>query len=236
MAMPATSGELLVTCDLPEGPRYLAMFTWADGHVQSNENALSFGRALGLLHDAADGFPMGPLRDLALEEAIEMGGDYLGGFVGDNEERAQLQDVLGRIEHQFRTVLSRIPDMGPCHGDAHAGNANIDRDGRVTFFDFDFCCTAPRCFDLATFRWSNELDGTHDETRWTQFLTGYRSVRDLPDVEVDNALLLRPARHLWWLCFWRTHQNSLGVSRFLRDDWVSSGIHRLSEWTDSSGG
>lgn len=231
-AVSTESEETLVECKAPEGTRYLTVFTWAHGRVQKAEDASLYGKALARLHIAADKFDQRRLPQLDLRKAVRQGAAYLQSLAAYPESE-RMTTVLEAVQNALEVVLSSNFDVGAVHGDSHAGNANIDGDGIVTFYDFDFCCVGPRAFDLATFRWSNEICDTHSDAAWDQFISGYQSLRQLADSDVRNALLLRPVRHMWWLDFWQANENRFGVSTFVRNNQPVFQLQRLLDWTCS---
>lgn len=67
-------------------------------------------------------------------------------------------------------------------------------------FDMEFAGPGPRVYDLATFNWWIALSKRQGTHAWANFLTGYASVRPVPNLEL--VPLLAAARCIWLLGHW----------------------------------
>jgi Ser/Thr protein kinase RdoA (MazF antagonist) len=242
-ALRGLDGSSLYTYPAPEGDRILTLFEWAPGRVQigkpktrserrqRNKQSRFYGAAVARMHTAADEFPADRLPVIDLRTSVIEGANYLNSFLTSGHDRRRLRKAANAALRMAKQIQSDPFDNGPCHGDDHAGNGTID--GKtVTLYDFDLCGVAPRAFDLATYRWSNEVQSKHEDEGWKNFIAGYRSVRALPDREVMAAQMLLPVRHFWFmqiLSNYEGHWN--GIASFMNGDRPHKDLDRLDAWT-----
>ncbi len=106
--------------------------------------------------------------------------------------------------------LRALPDdpslCGLIHADAHSGNLRHDREGRLTFFDFDDCCYHWFAYDLATVLFYAVLQpwiGDTDEARAEAarvflrgFCAGYTREQPLPGFVFEQLALFLKLREL----------------------------------------
>jgi Ser/Thr protein kinase RdoA (MazF antagonist) len=127
-------------------------------------------------------------------------------------------EYLVVLAEKLRLGVENLPlnnlDMGFCHGDFHTGNAHLDLDRQITFFDFDCCGVGWRSYDIASFRWNARLN-KKDEKMWPSFLRGYTEARNLNDLDIQATRYFVPIRHFWLL----------GVHTGNGQDWGFGGIN-----------
>lgn len=168
-----------------------------ENHAVTQKNPFSYGRAVGLLHEASAGFSPSRIRKpldndaliaqpLAAVEAFfpskETGLRYL------KEQASRLTSEINKLNHSgLRHIY--------LHGDLTGGNANWDAGGQYTFFDFDCCGYGWQAYDLAVFLWSLIQNGKLN--LWDDFLEGYRSVAQLGKVNERSIGLFVAARSSW---------------------------------------
>jgi Ser/Thr protein kinase RdoA (MazF antagonist) len=87
---------------------------------------------------------------------------------------------------------------GICHGDLNFSNAVRQSDGQLGLYDFESCGRGMLAYDLAVFRWTQQLVGAPERT-WQDFLDGYRSSNELPERELAGMDLLVLLRQLFML-------------------------------------
>jgi Ser/Thr protein kinase RdoA (MazF antagonist) len=183
------AGRLSVPVEAPEGIRYAAVFTFADGRSLSwnPEESRCAGRLLGSIHSASESFATANERSpLDLTQLVTRSLAVVGPFL---EHRAEdwcfLVAVAGKLQAAVSTMEGQL-EWGVCHGDFNTGNIHVGEDGSLTAFDFDFCGPGWRAYDLVgAWRWAAALD----MRIWTAFLDGYRSVRHLGDIDAGAASL-----------------------------------------------
>jgi Ser/Thr protein kinase RdoA (MazF antagonist) len=209
--------------DAPEGPRQVAMFTWAPGEERSAGPYPSeaYGRAVGALHDALDGFSS-PHQRAALDgehllaRPLRAAEPYLA------DQPAEL-DYFRSVVAGLRDRLDRVADglsWGPCHGDLHGGNALVAPDGGLTFIDFDDCGPGWRAFELAVFRWSCSINPRGGKS-WDDYLRGYRSVHAFAAADLAAVPLFVGIRTVSWLGMMASHAGHWGGRSMLdRAFWL----------------
>ncbi|NEQ53984.1 MAG: phosphotransferase [Leptolyngbya sp. SIO3F4] len=122
-------------------------------------------------------------------------------------------------------------DYGLCHGDLHGENAH-EYGGKVTHFDFDCCGFGWRIYDLATFKWVIRLLGKEDRL-WSSFLEGYRSIREISDLDLSLIEPFVVMRDIW---FFGLNTGNVLAQGQLNDNYIDLHIHFLksvSEKIDS---
>jgi len=192
-----SDGDVLGTVETPEGMRYTALFSYADGTVVraiDEAQAHVFGEQVARLHLAANDFRTMYSRyhlDLymLLDRPMEL--------IRQHFEEARPEDVCflscaaEELKAQVRECGIGGDGYGVIHADLHERNSHATGDGRITFFDFDHCGYGWRAYDLAVF-----LAGKSDAVR-ASFLEGYQSVRTLTNGELRSLPTFMNIRPIW---------------------------------------
>lgn len=205
------NGERLLTIQAPEGTRYAVLFTYAHGEPLGEDLPAirTYGETLARIHTLADALPPTLARTpLDLAFLLDRPLAHLHHLGQRSEDWAFLQQVADRIRPQIAALPMIAPQFGYCHGDAGGNNAHIDADGRITFFDFDFCGLGWRAYDLATFL-SGESTAVADA-----LLQGYQAVRVLTDEERAALPLFQSAQSIWMLGTRASYINEWGEIHF----------------------
>jgi Ser/Thr protein kinase RdoA (MazF antagonist) len=181
-------GGRLQAVDAPEGPRFVALFAFAEGRPPGRgitaEQGRAYGRAVARMHAAMDELPLRlarPRNDLArlLDEPVAA---LLPELAHRAADQAFLIDLRERLTAGARGLPETAPWYGLCHCDLHKENVLFAPGGGLTILDFDCCGYGWRAYELAVLSWS---------TRWlpqaaavrAAFLRGYEEIRPLEPAE-----------------------------------------------------
>jgi Ser/Thr protein kinase RdoA (MazF antagonist) len=113
-----------------------------------------------------------------------------------------IKTAANRLEELLKEQPLEDLNWGICHGDLH-GNTNISYrdDMSYTHYDFDLCGYGWRAYDIAEFRLAREVRLGHDpeklELIWKAFVDGYKSVRDLSELDIKTVPIFVGIRQLW---------------------------------------
>src|SRR5262249_15724813 len=155
-------------------------FRYANGRelAQDQEQHYLYGRAAAAIHVATDDFMSRHARfQLDLRHLVDRPLAAIQPFLAHRpDDWAYLQDVAKTVRERIVSLPGEEFEWGFCHGDLHGGNAHIDEQKTITFFDFD--CGGPgwRAYDIAAFRQGPQ--GRQDDA-WEAFLRGYTERRKL---------------------------------------------------------
>jgi Ser/Thr protein kinase RdoA (MazF antagonist) len=184
----------------PEGPRYVTLFSYAEGTTDMNiEQAYILGKSLAQLHIISDNFKTLLSREhLDIDRLVNHSAQRVKSFLKeiDEEKCALLEEIAKELNKQISALNIDELNYGIIAGDIHGGNQHFTSDNHLMMFDFEFCAYGYRIYDLATFRWSR---GSNSEELWDSFLEGYKSVRKLSDSEIQAIDIFVKARQLWWM-------------------------------------
>jgi Ser/Thr protein kinase RdoA (MazF antagonist) len=226
-------GGYLCPLSAPEGLRYVALFSFAEGEQLSTtaEHASLYGAAAARVHDATADFQCQyPRQALDADVLLER---PLRRLEWALRRHSTVWRELHRIGEDLRERLAWLSrsglDTGYCHGDLNGGNARI-RDGVVTLFDFDCSGHGWRAYDAAVFIWGQAFGGlTTEQTteQWSAFLRGYESVRPLRQSDRTAAPLLVSVRHLWMVGMHLEQTDEWG-NGWMDDGYFEEVLHFLS--------
>lgn len=208
----------------PEGLRFAVLFTYANGQAvttasQSPKVSRVYGRTLASIHSAAQDFVTQHSRAPSdLSRLLEGPLSILYPFLAHRPDDWRR---LQAIADQLRTYMAQVPqgtmDAGPCHGDAHGGNANLSEDGSITFFDFDLCADGWRAYDTAVFHWGAamgipRLGRSKEEAAalCESFMEGYGESRTLSDADLKAIPLMKVLRQVWFMGFTAANSDNWG--------------------------
>ncbi|MEV6394048.1 phosphotransferase [Streptomyces sp. NPDC051907] len=244
--LPADGGDLVVEV----GDHGYCVLPWVDGeHVQGTDLPLDEARDLGVLmarlHEGLRQHGPGPVPEQApaakarsVAEADTAADDLLGRLPADPE--TDFDKAATEALHHRRGLLARYAGAGPegevpagphgwTHGDFQYRNL-LRQDGRVVaVLDWDRLGVRPYGEEVArTAQVQFGVGGVFDLDRIAAFCAGYRSVIDLSEGELADAV-----KRLWWkrltdfwqLEFYLDRQDPAFGEMFLTDEAL------LNWWT-----
>lgn len=157
----AKDGSYLQTLQCPEGARFLALIHCASGsefeiHAIPHSSPFNYGKAVGLLHNAAGGFTAKNSSRLLDTDALIWAPlrrvEVL--FAANTAALEFLRNFAGQLTQEIATLDAERLHKMFIHGDLTGGNGNQDSNGNYTLFDFDCCWFGWPAYDLAVFLWS----------------------------------------------------------------------------------
>lgn len=212
-------GGLITDVVAPEGIRKVVCFKWAVGHAPSftsEADNIAYGMHLGKLHQASEDLPTQEARpkldvDYLLWHPIRVVQPMLTELPRVSSD---LEALAKRVSSRLMSASSKLLDWGLCHGDISTHNARIDGDD-ITLFDFDFCGTGWRLFDLACYRLYARKYGFENDA-WPHFIAGYLRARPGAADSLQYIGIFMILRHLWLSSLWVLSVKQLGLG-FLPD-------------------
>lgn len=237
-------GYFVADAQAPEGIRFLALFTYAEGEPltpprQTESIAKRYGAAVAALHMATEDFTSVRPRfaldlDFLLTKPLDIIRPHLAGRPTDWRSLCELGTVL---TERMAALQEQGLAMGMCHGDAQGGNANMAHEGTITFFDFDVCGFGWRAYDIATFFWGAALgkarlgwDAQIVARLCDAYLSGYQDSRPLapPDHEAIAPLVL--LREFWYLGMVVGNWGAWGIGDEQREAFFVRELAFMREW------
>jgi Ser/Thr protein kinase RdoA (MazF antagonist) len=215
----------------PEGIRYVALFTYAEGEPLTWTNAdqcRAAGRLLGAIHSATDDFVTSHDRGaLDIEHLIHTPLVAIEPFLTHRpDDWTYLVALTAKLRAQLEAVHEML-DWGPCHGDFGGGNLFVAADCRLTAFDFDLCGPGWRACDLAAIQ--SVANPRKDGSIWSAFAEGYGEVRTLNESDRSAVTLFDPIRHLWRMGLQAGNASDWGISR-LKDTVLDNELRFFRTW------
>lgn len=194
------------------------LYSWLDGKELGDEPPIealvALGQAMAQLHNATIEYELSEDCDLPiLRDFLWLTEDML--FIEksslDPEAKSLLSRVKGSVELVIETLFQR-DTARPIHADLHGWNV-MWNGAEVALFDFDDCGIGLPIQDLATSLYY--LDTPEQDEA---LLSGYKSVRDLPeytDREMKALLLQRRIILLNYLYETKNHEHRQMAPKYL---------------------
>ena len=195
--LPRRDGDLLGTVQAPEGTRYVALFSYADGepiHDLNEAQSRIFGVTMARLHRVADSFTSSYPRyhlDLSIlvDRPLKLIRERIG--ITRPDDFSFLAELAEQLKRDVRESGISGDGYGLIHADMHGRNNHFVGGDRLILFDFDHCGYGWRAYDMAVF-----LGGCSSELR-NAFLQGYGSVRELSAAELTALSMFLKIRPIW---------------------------------------
>lgn len=234
-------GNYLNPLQAPEGIRYAVLFTEAVGKRNDNpseEENYNFGNTIARMHNITDKLKSNykrfhiDLKHLVDEPLMNME-PYLKHRKNDYEYLKGIGEKLKAIIEE--TLPKTEPLYGVCHGDIHTGNLNFKDDGSLTIFDFDCCGYGWRAYEIAVYRWLQEInkhtakEDNPKKLQWDKFLEGYNEVRSLSAEEIEAVNVFVAIRHIWTMGLHTQIAPNVGCF-FIDDRYFDYKINVIKEW------
>lgn len=200
-AVSRRDGGWVTTIQAHEGERQLLLYQYLEGEsLLPSRDAGRFGELVGRLHRAlADCVLIHRRRPLTCHRLTEEAFHTILSVLSEHDElRDYLEALRARVLTRARELGLSSFREGLCHGDLNFSNAVRQLDGEIGLYDFESCGRGILAYDLAAFRWTQQLVGAPEQT-WRDFLDGYRSCNELPERELAGMDLLVLLRQLYVL-------------------------------------
>lgn len=230
-AIPARGGKLYAPVRALEGPRFFALFEWAEGATYGKNPDLGIAKKLGELiaeaHRVAHRFrpPVPRVTDTAANLRRQL--PHVQRMVQHKpDDRAFYTEVVEKIAAKFDTLKAgKDLPRGATHGDFHVYNAFVAPGGKITLLDFDSCGDDYFVTELTCFAWANEYVKMKPGVT-EAFRAGYESVRALTQREKDLTPFFYLAKEMRFLSGFATNVNAVGHTPLLFPDldWFSTSI------------
>ncbi len=208
-----TDGDWVTAVQAPEGERQLLVYEYLDGEgLLPSRDAGRFGELVGQMHrELADCVLVQRRRELTFRHLTEGTFQTITSQLEHNEQSRYLEDLRARVLTRAHDLGLNAFREGLCHGDLNFSNAVRQSDGQIGLYDFESCGKGILAYDLAVFRWAQQLVGAPEQS-WQDFLNGYRKCNELPEHELAGINILVLLRQLYMLEHdaQRTRLESLG--------------------------
>lgn len=230
--LPRENGNLLTELNAPEGKRYVALFTEAQGTEPSYDEepeakAFQYGQAVARLHNAVQDFSSPHTRfHLDLDHLIDTPIRNIQPFLADEPDMfTHIRQFAQKVRQCIVNLPVRALEQGYCHGDLQGYHHRITADGTLTFFDFDCGGYGFRAYDLAVFRWCARLSD-NENVWWEPYLKGYQGVRSLNDLDARAIPLFVCCRYIWHMGVHCQNASDWGCG-WLNQEYFSKRIEQL---------
>lgn len=214
--------ELSFEINCPEGKRLAALFTYADGEALNKEITVKESELLGAtvasIHNASNNFKTKYKRkvlDLAylVDQSLVLIEPYI-----NTRQYVFLKLVKDKLHSHFSTIKTDNFDFGICIGDVNQTNFHIDKNNKITLFDFDQCGYSYRAFELGKYQSSLYFHETKKEEMAT-FLQGYETVCKLTDAEKESIPYFELASVIWVMSIRVANKNKVGHMLLEKPYW-----------------
>lgn len=220
----------------PEGTRAGLLYREAPGNKPPPYTAdlyEAFGRYAANLHATMDDFtepsPQPPRDvDWFARKAVQ----EITSVLPMDEPAADIAREVGDWLERELTHLAPVLDFGSCHGDLTLDNLTVDKDGVITFFDFDLAGYGFRGIEFAgLYSWSMEEPTA--QGYWSAFLAGYRERRAFSKENEDAMGILAVANELWTVAHEVEHWRKWSGLWRMDNDRVIATLHRIQDLRQS---
>ncbi|MDP4236093.1 MAG: phosphotransferase [Bacteroidota bacterium] len=243
--IPDFNKNYIHTFDAPEGERFGVMFSYAEGEKllnYSNELHYKAGKLMAQFHAVTNNLSIHRTTYNA-EKLLITSFEQIGKFLSSQtDEWKYLKSLQQLLLQEFQQIKRDRLRFGIVHLDIWSDNFNIDRNGVITIFDFDFCGNGWLCLDIAyyTIQLYNmeRYDVAIAGAKLGHFISGYESITTLTDEEKRILPMLGTALNLFYLgtqCYrfenWsNSFLNEAHIKRYINGVVKRyHDIHRLSE-------
>jgi Ser/Thr protein kinase RdoA (MazF antagonist) len=192
------NGSLTTTADHPgvDGTRFCSVLCWLKGRSRENDpreqHLYELGRCMARLHNHAAAWPRPSAFTRRHWDSEGLFGDN-SGFNLPAEHvwalvpaayRDAFAEVAAASKDTFSTLGRSADVYGLIHADLHLGNVFFSG-ADVRVFDFDDCGFGHHLYDLVV-PLSECMDSENRERLLASLITGYESIRSMPDAHIDH--------------------------------------------------
>lgn len=199
-------GSLLGQLEAPEGRRYYALFSFAQGQpmdVDDEDQLFDLGRWMAQIHLTSNNYdPPHERRRMGLNFLVDEPLARLAEFWAEKRD-TKLEILLTSAEEAKETIEALLRNeqetedsWGPIGGDFHPYSTHFDGNKGPTFFSFDLCGPGWRAYDIAVFLLNADLMRRPSNLS-EAFFAGYYAVRPLSNNEHQAIAPFLTIRRVW---------------------------------------
>ena len=228
-----TDGVVVREFELGGVARTAVLTPWAPGAKPPPSVAVyeALGEAAAMLHAAADGFSAGRPGEARAEATIGSLVDEPLELMAVTLGRAGVSAAVARLADRVRGRLADPSlERGIVHHDLSLDNVHLDGD-RIVVFDLDSARVGWRALEPSGVFAYSDAEG---QPFWRAWLTGYRRVRPL--AEVDEAAV--PLFHLvasFENTAWKLGLTPTSVGPLMNPDQIGRVVEGWLAWADRFG-
>ncbi|GGM87898.1 hypothetical protein GCM10010967_20660 [Dyadobacter beijingensis] len=189
----------------PEGERYGVLFSFAEGKKVLNFDTgthYQVGSLMARMHLQTENFALTRITYTEKELLVDSLAQ-LGRFLpAETDEMQYMKTVQAYLLDELKNADHDQLRKGAVHLDIWFDNMNITDDGRITFFDFDFCGNGWLCLDMAYYVLqihSTEKDEPEQLRKTEAFYKGYESVTRISEEEKRLIPMLGVCMYFFYL-------------------------------------
>lgn len=229
-------GNAIQTICAPEGERYAALFSYAEGSSlmadMTMEQSRITGKEFAKIHMlTANRQLINQRSQLGLTALLDSSSFMIEPFIDDrNNDLTNLKEVIMRLKEKFASVALHELDYGICHGDFHPANYHISERNEITIYDFDSCCVGYFAYDIATFYYWIVRAYKNAKKIMGSFLRGYQEIRKLSELEIELMPYFGAASFIWMIGM--QCSNCEIFSYFVRNNIKNNTIGNLKKFVD----
>lgn len=176
------AGKYIQQITAPEGLRYGVLFSFAEGDKQLNFSAdlhRQAGETMARIHQVTHNLHLQRVT-YTLQVILQDPFVHLGQFLPkESEEMAWMLSAHKYLLQVLANADATQMRTGVVHLDIWFDNFTIDKEGKITIFDFDFCGNGWLCYDIAYYIlqvYSTEKVPAERDEKIAGFFEGYESI------------------------------------------------------------
>lgn len=236
-------GNEIQSFNAAEGIRYGVLFSYAYGEVVAdmNEEQLAFvGTEMAKIHQITENLELSyPRGEFSLNSMLTIPMETIKpAFIGLDEEYAYLRKAVHIVSKKIEQMDLSSFGYGYCHYDFLPKNFHFQKDGTLTFFDFDFAGKGHFVNDLASFYAHyflqvlfNRMTQEEADRAFQVFITSYRKIRPLSEAEINAIPYFGFA---WWIFYFRFHYDHFEdwSNFFFGPKFIKERVGWIKKWMD----
>lgn len=220
--IPRRDGNFLGSMLAPEGIRYYALFSFAQGLPMDEGDAdqlFAVGRQMAQIHKVSNDYqPPFQRLPMDLDYLVKKPLARVQKFWQDDPDRADDLDLIMALAQEAQQEIQAIIDnphytedsWGPIGGDFHVASTYFDAAGEPTFFNFDLCGMGWRAYDIASFLLNTGLMQQELPDSSEAFFAGYYQVRPLSENEHAAISPFLTIRRVWLTSLFTATEGLMG--------------------------
>lgn len=227
-------GGYLTELAAPEGQRFAALFTYAEGgHSDSKENCSLYGGHVAKMHVVMEDFHCSQHRfTIDLDHLLTKPIQSIKPLLSHRPEDIEYLESLSLLLQSRINGISSELSWGVCHGDLHGGNVHF-HDSNLTHFDFDCAGFGWRAYDISVFLWAKVRGRGKDHFKnelWSIFLESYQKNKVLSEHDLEVVPTFVAIREIWLMGLHTGNSQIWGA--WQNDHYFNTNLQFLREWCE----